>query len=182
MLPEGTPGRMDMEIKFAWHFPFLDTAVSRCLELWAESYLTQRKRNIFGKEKRMCWILLQRARIAANNCCKEVYIISRSCSCGVAPRDISEITIITVNIRKVYKIITKLPLPTLLEALRLHLTGSSQELSHTEKHSTGKTRKCEKKNPENFLKKKIILFAPKYNCGSKFCKEAKHIKRFKSYL
>lgn len=71
----------------------------------------------------------------------------------------------------IYKIITKLSLPALLGALCLHLIVSSQELSHTEKHSTGKTRKCAKNDPENFLKNKIILFAAKCNCRSKFCKE-----------
>lgn len=91
-------------------------------------------------------------------------------------------TIIVVNIQIIYKIITKLSLPAPLEALCLHLIGSSQELTHTEKHSTGKTRKCAKNYHENFLQNKIILFTPKCNCRSKFCKEEKCVKGFRYHL
>lgn len=77
---------------------------------------------------------------------KQLHFLGRSCSCDVVPRDISEITTtIIVTMRIIYKVITKLSLPALLGALCLHLIGSSQELSHAEKHSTGKTRKCAKK-------------------------------------
>lgn len=76
---------------------------------------------------------------------KYLHLLCRSCSCDAAPRDISEIVMtIIANIRINFKITTKLSLPALLGARHLHLIGSSQELSHTEKHSTGKTRKCEK--------------------------------------
>lgn len=114
---------------------------------------------------------------------KYLHLPCRSCSCDAAPRDISEIVMtIIANIKINLKITTKLSLPTLLGALCWHLTGSSQELSHSEKHSTGKTRKCAKYYPENFLRNKIIIFAPKCNCRLKFCKGAKHVKRFRSHL